>query len=106
MQKFAFWVERCIKSPNIEVVLCGKIISETFRPPLPTSPHIEVNFYVKNKKVPKFPTYRGYTLVNKYYSICVLINAFEARSQPKSSLFGLTVYVDQISSFIIRLETE
>ena len=34
------------------------MVSETFSPPFPTSPFIEVSLY-GNENVPNFPTYRG-----------------------------------------------
>ena len=58
-----FWVEICIKPPNIEVILCGQMVSETFRPPRvgigSTFQNPERNLNPIPTLGPPFPTYRG-----------------------------------------------
>ena len=47
------------RTPDIEVILCVQMVSETFRPPFPNSPLKRLVCMEMNKNFPNFPTYRG-----------------------------------------------
>ena len=53
------WVEICIITPNIDVILCGKGFLKRLGP---HSPIMKVSLEEMNRNVPKFPNYRGYTV--------------------------------------------